>query len=333
MDNTSKKAKENYKLTNIMDINAWIITEGMAGTENQCIGVAEHLDLKQVVVKRVGLKFPFNYLCPYVFRKVPRWAIICDDWHAPWPDLVIAAGRKAISPALSIPGAYKVFIQNPRIDTKYFDLVAIPAHDNVTGANVLVTTGAPNRIHHGALEKAAAQFKGQFDHLPQKKIAIMIGGDSKTHTMPHDFAKVLFAQLLPFIQSGECGILITCSRRTPTPIREQLKTLFSTPACYFWDGTGENPYHAFLAEADVLLVTEDSTSMLSDALTTGKPTYRLPLYGGSKKFNRLYNALEDQGGLRLFEGDLETWMYEPLNDAKMIADEIKKHFAKQDPQP
>src|SRR5690606_18195920 len=136
---------------------------------------------------------------------------------------------------------------------------------------------------------------------PDKKIAIVIGGNSKTHTMPDDFAKTLFAQLLPFIKSGDCGFMITASRRTPEPIRNQLKDLFSTPNCYYWDGTGDNPYQAFLAYADAILVTEDSTSMLSDALTAGKPTYRLPLIGSSAKFERLYKKLESTGGLRKFE--------------------------------
>ncbi|PCH99984.1 MAG: hypothetical protein COB76_04505 [Alphaproteobacteria bacterium] len=333
MESTSEKETENYNFSSNKDINLWIVTEGMAGTENQCLGIAEHLGVSNVLVKHIGLKFPFNLLCPHIIKKAPRWAIKNDDWptsndcDGAWPDIVLASGRKAVSASLSIPKAFKVFIQNPRIDPKYFDLVAIPAHDNVTGDNVIVTKGAPNRIHNASLQGAATRFKDMFSHLPERKIAIMIGGNSKTHSMPDNFAKILFSQLLPYLQSGECGVLITCSRRTPAHIQDQIASLFSTPNCYIWDGTGDNPYHAFLAEADALLVTEDSTSMLSDALTTGKPTYRLPLIGGSAKFDRLYASLENHGGLRVFEGELETWNYEPLNDAKMVADEIQKRFA------
>lgn len=326
MDSTSKKAQQNSKSTAVKDIKLWVVTEGMAGTENQCLGVAEHLGVSDAVVKRVGLKFPFNLLCPYFIKRAPKWAIINEDWNAPWPDIVIASGRKAVSAALSIPDAFRVFIQNPRIDPAYFDMVAIPAHDGVTGANVLVTKGAPNRIHAASLSSAHDKLTAQFSHLPAKKLALIIGGNSKTHKMPADFAKHLFAQLLPFLRSGECGFLITCSRRTPDIIREQLQNLFSTPNCYFWDGVGDNPYLAFLDAADVILVTEDSTSMLSDALTTGKPTYRLKMAGGSAKFDRLYQTLENHGGLRVFNGDLETWAYDPLADAKIIADEIKKRF-------
>ena len=38
-----------------------------------------------------------------------------------------------------------------------------------------------------------------------------------------------------------------------------------------WDGTGDNPYFAYLALADALLVTADSVSMVSEAAATGKP--------------------------------------------------------------
>lgn len=300
----------------------------MAGTENQCIGVAEYLEIPSVTVKRIGLKFPFNFLSPIIFKQAPKWAIKNDEWKAPWPDLVIASGRKAIPAALSIPGAKTVFIQDPRINPKHFDLIAVPAHDKTRGDNVIVTTAAPNRINQASLNAAMIEFAPELASLPDKKIAIMIGGNSKTHTMPDDFAKTLFSQLLPFIQSGDCGFMITASRRTPAPIRDQLKRLFSTPNCYFWDGIGENPYKAFLAYADIVLVTEDSTSMLSDALTAGKPTYRLSLIGASAKFERLYKNLESTGGLRQFKGDLEIWDFEPLNDAKLVADEIKKYFAK-----
>lgn len=334
MKNTSKKMKENYNSFSINDIKCWIISEGMAGTENQCLGVAEHLMLNHAVVKHIGLKFPFNFLCPLIFKKAPRWAIINDDWpktdEGPWPDLVIASGRKAIPAALSVPDAFRVFIQDPRIPPCYFDLVAVPEHDKPRGDNVIVTKGAPNRIHDGHLKEADLKFSHLSASLPQKKVAILIGGNSKTHKMPDDFAKNLFRDLLPYLQSGEWGILMTTSRRTPKPIQETLKSLFSTPNCYYWDGTGDNPYHAFLAQADILLVTEDSTSMLSDALTAGKPTYRLPLAGGSPKFDRLYRALENHGGLRPFDGKLETWEYTPLNDAQLVADEIKKHFAKRE---
>lgn len=328
MQNTSTIKKENYKKTGNLAIKCWVISEGMTGTENQCLGITDHLNPSDLTVKRVSLKFPFNYLCPHIIKRAPLWAVKGDTIDAPYPDLIIASGRKAIPITLSIPNAFKVYVQDPKINPQHFDLVAVPKHDKTRGDNVIVTQAAPNRITDNSLQTAKEKFKTTFAHLPDKKIALLIGGHSKTHTMPDDFAQSLFQQFMPIIQSGEYGFMITTSRRTPQKITKQLQTIFSTPNCYFWDGTGDNPYHAFLANADVVLATEDSASMLSDALTAGKPTYRLPLKGHSPKFERLYHNLESTGGLQTFDGIIDEWSYEPLNDAQMVADEIKKHFAK-----
>lgn len=305
--------------------NCWIITEGMAGTENQCIAVAEQLGI-DYTIKRIGLKFPYNHLCPFIFKTAPQSCITGINWNDPTPDLIIASGRKAIPVALKFRGAFTVFIQDPKIKSSYFDLVAAPLHDEVKGDNVIHTTAAPNRITEELLEKAKLEF--DFSYLPDKKIAILIGGNSKTHTMPDNFGYGLFEMLMPYMQSDDYGFLITVSRRTPDNIRMHLKDLFRNSNCEFWDGHGANPYHAYLAYADTILVTDDSTSMMSDALTTGKPSYRLPLQGGSEKFTRLYQNLKRRCLLKIFDGEFEKYDYKPLNDAKKIADEIKKHFDK-----
>jgi mitochondrial fission protein ELM1 len=307
------------------DINLWIVTEGIAGTENQCLAVAHQLGVLNPIVKRISLRQPFDKLSPFLFKTAPQWAIQGIDWNEPAPDIIIASGRKSIPIVLKYPSVFKVFIQNPKINTNHFDIVAAPMHDNLRGKNVITTIAAPNLITPILLNNAKKQF--DLPQLTGKKIAILIGGNSKTHTMPSHFAYSLFEKLLPYLESDDYSVMVTASRRTPPSIRAELQTLFSTKNCMFWDGAGQNPYFGYLAAADYILVTEDSTSMLSDACSTGKPVYRIPLSGGSSKFNMLYSALENRCGLKIFDGNLETWTYEPLQDAKMIADEIKKSFA------
>jgi mitochondrial fission protein ELM1 len=304
--------------------NCWIITEGIAGTENQCIAVAEALQLP-FTIKKVGLKFPFDRLSPHIFQTTPRWAITGLDWDEPFPDMIIASGRKAVPVALQFKNTFKVFIQDPKINPRHFDLVAAPYHDELSGDNVIVTVAAPNRVTPALLSEAKHKF--DFSYLPDKKIAIMIGGNSKSHTMNNNFAHALFEQLMPYIRSNEYGIMMTVSRRTPENTYNDLKGLFDFPNIYFWNGEGDNPYHAFLAYADFVLVTEDSTSMLSDACTSGKTVYRIPLTGGSRKFDILYQRLKSRCMVFPFKGELKHQNYKPLNDARMIADKIRKSFA------
>jgi len=304
--------------------NCLIITENIAGTENQCIAVAEAL-ATAYEISHVYLKPPFSLLTPHLIKKVPKWAIEGIDWNAPEPDIVIAAGRKAVPATLHFKNSFKVFLQDPKVNPKNFDLVAAPLHDNLRGDNVLSTYAAPNRVTEEHLKKAKNDF--DFSHLPKTKIAVLIGGNSKSHTMDSSFSYALFEQLMPYLQSDEYGIMMTVSRRTPPQIYNHLKDLFSTPNCDFWDGKGENPYFGYLAWADYILVTEDSTSMISDALSTGTPAYRLPMRGGSEKFSHLYQNLKRRCMFKEFDGELKPYDYKPLRDAQKIADEIKKRIA------
>ena len=82
-----------------------------------------------------------------------------------------------------------------------------------------------------------------------------------------------------------------------------------------------------LAWADYILVTADSVSMLSDAATTGKPVYIIPMDGGSKRFDKFHENLLKHGIIRRFDGILEKWSYEPLQDSARIAAEILRLMA------
>ena len=70
-----------------------------------------------------------------------------------------------------------------------------------------------------------------------------------------------------------------------------------------WDGTGDNPYFAYLALADAVLVTADSVSMISEAAATGKPVHVLDLDGGSAKFSRFHQLMQHAGITRPFAGN------------------------------
>ena len=81
-----------------------------------------------------------------------------------------------------------------------------------------------------------------------------------------------------------------------------------------WDGAGENPYYAYLAVADALLVTANSVSMVSEAAATGKPVHIIGLDGGDAKFARFHETMRQAGITRPFTGQLECWSYTPPDD-------------------
>lgn len=301
----------------------------MAGTENQCLGVAEALGV-DAQIKRVGLRQPWRLLSPYLGFECAG-TFTGDPLFEPWPDLLIASGRKATAAARYIKKksagkCFTLFLQKPTIRSKAIDLIAAPAHDKISGQNIITTIAAPNRVtpHFLADAKKAHAHIGK--KLPSPRVAVLIGGNSKTHRLTEQTMRTLSKQLR-FLAGYGYSLMVTASRRTGEEnskiLHDSLKGLDNI---YFWDGAGPNPYYGFLALADYIIVTEDSVSMISEAATTGKPTYLVELPGGSKKFRHLRGLLKRKGIVRIFSGTLEKYKYEPLNDAAMIAEDLKKRL-------
>lgn len=309
-------------------MNCWIVTEGIAGTENQCIGVAEALGI-QPVIKRIGLRQPWKTFSPYLKHETGL-TFTGDTLSAPWPDLLIAAGRKAI-PAVryiirkSGNRTCTVFLQNPRIDTEIFDLVAAPAHDRLHGRNVIATFAAPNRLNQDRLNQARQDWESTFAPLPAPRVAVLIGGNSRTHRLTPEIVNRLAKQLRDLADQG-FSLMVTTSRRTGKDNEAALLQALKGTKAWIWDGKGRNPYFGMLTWAGFILVTSDSVSMVSDAASTGRPVYMIPLEGGSPRFDMFHKSLVDRGIIRNFEGPLLPYAYTPLNDAGIVAVEIRKRF-------
>lgn len=307
-------------------LKCWIITEGMIGTENQCLGVTDALGLTPIV-KRISLNEPWKTLTPWLHLE--QSYTFTEKLTAPWPDLLITSGRKAVAASRYIKkqsqgATFTLHIQDPKCSARDFDLITVPHHDALRGDNVIVTHGAPNRITHDLLEKAKNEFADQFQNTPSSKVAILIGGNSRAHNMTKKVMETLVNQ----INQMDCFAMITASRRTGKENLEFLHQHLRKENIFLWDNTGENPYHAMLAYADHIIVTEDSVSMISDAGTTGKPVSVVPLEGTSKRFTLFHNHMRDLGVTRPFEGNVHDWHYEPLNDAQIIADQVKQAMQK-----
>lgn len=306
-------------------LSCWVVVEdGLTGTENQCIGVTEALNI-QPLVQRIRLRQPWSALSPYL-------AFEGGESFSPplppaFPDLLITAGRKSIAAARYIKKksggrTFTVHLQDPRYPCPFIDLIAVPHHDRLRGKNVLVTDGAVNRITASRLESAREAFSTVFSALPSPRVAVLIGGDSKTHRFSEASADAL-AQKLAGLHAG---LMVTVSRRTGDSTAALLRSRLLRENVYFWDGTGDNPYMGILAWADYIVVTSDSVSMLSDAGSTGKPVYIHYMEGGSDKFTRLYDHFTQLDIIRPFMGVLEPWSYPPLCDAQKVADAIRKEM-------
>ncbi len=303
----------------------------MAGTENQCLGLAEALGLEPEV-KRVRPRRPWRWLpaglWPFTLAASAEGG---GRLEAPWPDLLITGGRKSVPFALAIRARSKgrtftVHLLNPYVSPERFDLVAVPRHDGLAGNNVVVTEGAPNRVTQARLEQALEAHGGRLAEFPRPRIAVLLGGASKRFAFTEGAATELATLLRAAALETGGSLLVTPSRRTGAAALERLRAGLGEVPGEVWGGTGENPYFAYLAAADAIVVTNDSISMASEAATTGKPVYVFALPGRSRKFAAFHQNLRRLGVTRPFNGTVERWTYAPLRDTARVAEAVRARW-------
>ena len=322
----------------------WVVTDGKAGMEVQCLGLAEALGFEPRI-KRIQVTRPWRWLPPQ-WVPDPLGTIAPpqggsqggsqsgsqgDPLAPPWPEVLIASGRQAVACSMAIRRAsggrtFTVQIQNPVVDPARFDVVVAPQHDRLTGDNVIETLGGLNRVTEARLSAAAARFGPVFGHLPRPTIAVVLGGSNRVYRFTQAIARRLGEDLARLCRTEGAGLLVTASRRTDPGIMALLRAALNGCAAEIWDGEGENPYLGYLGLADAFVVTGDSVNMVCEAATTGKPVYVVELAGGSAKFARFHRALRQAGATRPFAGRLEHWSYPPLRDTETAAAEIRRRL-------
>jgi mitochondrial fission protein ELM1 len=305
----------------------WILTEGHIGMVNQALGLAEAMGLAPEV-KRLAIRAPWRHLPPRLWLGALEAAGPAGDRLAqPWPDLVISCGKRSAVPALAVKRAsggrsFAVHIQTPPVPAGRFDLVVAPAHDGLAGPNVLVTRAAVHRVTPAKLAEAAARFAPSLAALPRPLVAVLIGGSNGRHRLTPDVMARVADQLAALARDRGIGLAVTPSRRTGADNEAILRDRLRGLAAVIWDGAGDNPYFGYLGLADAVVVTADSVSMASEAVSTGKPVYVVDLPGASRRLDRFQATLRDAGMTRRFAGAIERWHYAPPDDTARAAAEI-----------
>lgn len=312
-------------------LRIWAVSDGRAGIEAQVLGLAEavaRLRPAHISTRRIGWRYGLGRL---PWRLIPPAARTGDPIEAPWPDIWIAAGRATLPLSTRMltwaqGKTFVVQVQAPRAPLARFDLVVPPEHDGLSGDNVFPILGAPNRISAEKLAIERARFAERLDPLPHPRVAVIVGGKSKAYDLPVRAATEMAAAIARGVAAAGGSILLSYSRRTPAPARKAMTAALAELPGIIWDGTGENPYFAFLAAADAILVTEDSTNLATDAATTGAPLFTMPIPGHSPKLARFHDELRRRGIARPYVGDLTAEPYEPLAETDRAARQLLRRY-------
>lgn len=311
-------------------LTIWAMSDGRAGIQAQAVGLSEAVARRrkaEVVIKRIAWKGRLGRL-PWWLNLAPRrWLTPDSEFGPPWPDILIAAGRATLPLAIRIKKwsggkTFVVQIQDPRVPAKFFDLVVPPNHDRLKGDNVFSIVGAPHRVTPDKLAAEHKRFAKAIDPLPHPRVTVLVGGRSKAFDLTTERAAAIANEIQLALEQEGGSLLMTFSRRTPPQARALLTARLKHLPGIIWDDQGDNPYFAFLAAADYVLVTEDSTNMATEAASTGKPVFILKMDGQSLKFRLLHDELERHGAARPFGGAFHGWTYEPLAETDRAAAEV-----------
>lgn len=323
-----------------MTKSVWIIIDEKTGNANQAIAVAKALGMNY---ETKNLSYNFLSVLPNRLKFDSLMGVnleLSDDIKAPFPDIIISSGRKPASVSNYIkklnPSSFVVHIMKPDLSYENFDLVCLPMHDkskkNSDLKNVIFTIGAPSFIDQEQIKMEGEALKKKLK-LPSPYIVLSIGGKTKDGSYSEEEMINLVKEACNHAKKLHGSLLITTSRRTEESLSSKLLQEIDVPFFFYdWhkDKSQKNPYLGFLYLADYFIVTADSVSTCSEALTTGKPLYlhqnKKVLY---KKHIKFLNYLYNKGYIRyLKEGldNLESWEYQPLKEAEKISNIIKENL-------
>lgn len=312
----------------------WVLADDRAGNVGQCLGVAEALGLpfavKSVRYTRLGR-------LPNALRGASLLGVTAETaagLTAPWPRVVIAAGRRTAPVARWIKrrsGALLAQIMDPGPGGRgEFDLIFVPNHDQAApgGANLHRVTGAPHRVTPAKLAEAAELWRPRFADLPKPWVALIVGGATRHRPFTIAMAAELGTQVADLAARAGGSVLVTTSRRTGAEAEAALLAAIPEPRfVHAWGSAGDNPYFGFLALADAVVVTGESVSMACEACAAPAPVYLYAPPGWVvDKHARLHAELAGLGVARPLAGvtGLAEWPHPPLNAAGDIARVIRE---------
>ena len=307
-----------------------LLTEGMHGMISQVEGLAKGLDIdfihEKIELNNFWKLFPpkFTPINSFVFKNKIEKNF----------DIIISCGRKSIIPSIYLKKKFKnkvmnIHIQDPKVSLNNFDYVIAPEHDGLIGKNVLATKGAIHYITEDDLIKNQSYLKPKINK--EKVVTMIVGGPNKYYDFNDNIIENIFLNVQnDFIDKGYQLIFIP-SMRTPKNIIEKAVNFFNEKKIII-KNIDKKAYLSSMKLADHIIVTCDSTSMISEAAITGKPIYvaQMPSIRKNDRFQNFYKLFKSLNIIRDLEKTIDNWNYTKLNETDRISKLIKDKFKNYD---
>ena len=163
------------------------------------------------------------------------------------------------------------------------------------------------------------------DKIKSKKIvSLILGGPNKYYNFDDDQLINIFNEIKSKFVSKDYKIIVIPSMRTPKKSIELAKKEMSSCG-HVVSSVDKQAYLSAYALADYVVVTCDSTSMISEAATSGKPIFvaHMRAKKNNYRFKRFFELFKQMRIIRDLGEEVESWTYNKHNEAQRIATEIK----------
>ena len=304
-----------------------IITDEKKSSHNQCDSLLYYLK------KKVKLKTEYLRIERRLMHNLPNLIIYVYLFIRSFfkenknksSDFIISCGRISAPYSLvfkKLNKKCKIFhILDPYCLRNRFDKILIPSHDFSKFSNcknVLEFLGT-----FVSKRKLVNEDLNNYKELESCKniVACLIGGNGRS-------SKLEFSEINGLVDKlnliSERYTVAYCFSRRTSEITKKIIKKRKKLKHYCYDYKNNDPYWYLINKSSHFIVTEDSVSMTSDAVFTGKPVYMVKIKNKKNKIKNFIQNLEKRGVVRYFDGEIVIWKYQKINEAERIANVLKK---------
>ena len=305
-----------------------LLTEGMHGMISQVEGLAKALDI-EFTHQKVELNSFWKMIPPNL---TPISNLVFKNFDFQDFDIIISCGRKSVIPSIylkrnSKKKVFNIHIQDPKVSLSNFDFIIAPEHDSISGKNVITSKGA---IHYLTLE----EIKNNHNYLEKKLkknmdyLLLVLGGPNKYYDYDDQNLRKIFDKIKKISSSDNLQTIVIPSMRTPKRSINLADELLGKENLVITN-IDKKAYLSGLSLAKYIVVTCDSTSMISEAAITGKPIYiaDIPAKKNDQRFKMFRELFGKLNITKNLNEKLEILNYKSLNETVRIAKEIKKQLS------
>ena len=303
-----------------------LLTQGMHGMISQVEGLAKALDIDFIHCK-VETKNIWKIVPPRISPISQRVYKKIDQTNF---DIIISCGRKSVIPSIHLKKIsnkkiFNIHVQDPKVDYKHFDFIVAPDHDAIEGENVISTKGAIHYLTEREIFENK-EYLNSFIKKDDRKIwALIMGGPTKYYDYSTKNIKNIFSMIYKLMKKHDFQLVVIPSMRTPVSTINYAKEFFGNNHTIIMN-VDKKAYLSALAISENIVVTCDSSSMISEAALTGKPIYVANILPkkNDKRFQRFRNLFRELNITRNLGEEVEIWNYEKLNETNRVANIIKE---------